>query len=143
MPLIREPQFYVDECLDSDCFVEVLESAWIKVVRHRDLFEKGISDEVWMKKSSEMGYYPLTYDYKIAQSENQTKFVMDMCLGLFIIRSGRTHLQRAQLVAQNNAQILRFIKKNYRPYIAIITDTGVYGRRPTDRKWGQKYPQNG
>ncbi len=85
MPLIREPQFYVDECLDSDCFVEVLESAWIKVVRHRDLFEKGISDEVWMKKSSEMGYYPLTYDYKIAQSENQTKFVMDMCLGLFII----------------------------------------------------------
>jgi len=132
----------VDECLDSDCFVEVLESAGMKVVRHRDLFEKGISDEVWMKKSSEMGYYPLTYDYQIAQSVNQTKFVMDMCLCLFIIRSGRTHLHRAQLVAQNKAKILRFINRNCHPYIAIITDTGVYGRRPKDRKWGQKYPQS-
>jgi len=70
-------------------------------------------------------FYPLTYDYKIAQTANQTKFVMDICLCLFIIRSGRTHLQRAQLVVQNKAKIFQSINRNHRPYIAIISDMGV------------------
>ncbi len=72
----------------------------------------------------------------------QSNLIMDSRLGLFIVRcKGCKHLEKGELVVQNKVVLLRFIKSNYRPFIATITRSGVNGRRPGDRNWGQKYPE--
>ena len=134
----REPIFYVDECLDSDHFIDPLRRAGLNVVRHRDMLEKGVPDEVRIKKVSKAGYFALTEDYNIMQKADQSELIMNSRLGLFIVR-GRRHSEKGELVVQNSAKLLRFIKKNHRPFIATITRSGVNGRRPRDRNWGQKY----
>ncbi len=132
--------FYVDECLDSNDFVKPLQDAGLEIVRHRDILSHGVPDEVWIKTVSEAGYFALTKDYVIARNAYQTTLVMDSGLGLFIVRSkNSTHSEKGQLVVRNMQNPLRFINKNYRPYIATTTGSGVQGRRPKDRTWGQKY----
>jgi len=42
MPRIRYPEFYVDECLDSNNFIEILQDTGIQVVKHRDIFGNDI-----------------------------------------------------------------------------------------------------
>jgi len=131
----KAPTFFVDERLDSKRFVDILESGGLQVVRHRDIFEKGISDEVWIKKVSEKGLLAFTYDNQIARNENQTKLVMDCHLGLFILRSkNSTSAEKGQFVIHNMAKLHHFIEENHRPFIASITRSDVRGRRPKDRQ---------
>ena len=140
MPRDSEPKFYVDECLDSDHFIDPLRGAGLKVVRHREMLEWGVSDEVWIRAVSMAGYFAITEDHNIMRKAYQSELIMNNRLGLFIVRSkGSNHSEKGELVVQNSARLLRFIKKNYRPFIATITRSGVYGRRPRDRNWGQKY----
>ena len=145
MPHANEPTFYVDECLDSDDFVEPLRHAGFDIVRHKDIFTPGVSDERWIKEVSEEGYFALTKDNVIARTRYQTDLVMANNLGLFIIRCTKgTHSQKAQLVVKHKRPLFRFIKRNYPPFIAKITvSKGVFGFRPEDRDWGQKYPKDG
>ncbi len=134
MPHADLPVFYVDECLDSNNFVEPLQESGLNIVRHRDILNQGVSDEVWIKAVAEAGHFALTQDYEIARNANQTQFVMDSRPGLFIVRSkGSTHHEKGQLVVRNIQNLLRFIDKNHRPYIASITVSGVWGRRPNGR----------
>ena len=43
---VEAPIFYVDECLNSDLFVQILLNAGFKVARHRDYLDQGVPDEV-------------------------------------------------------------------------------------------------
>lgn len=142
MPRDSEPKFYVDECLDSDHFVEPLRGAGLEIVRHRDMLEEGVLDEVWIRAVSEAEFFAVTEDHKILRNAYQSDLIMNSRLGLFIVRcKGCKHLEKGELVVQNKVVLLRFIKNNYRPFIATITRSGVNGRRPGDRNWGQKYPE--
>lgn len=140
MPCAREPKFYVDECLDSDHFVEPLRTAGLEIVRHRDMLEEGVLDEVWIRAVSAAEYFAVTEDYNIMRNAYQSELIMNSRLGLFIVRcKGCKHSKKGELVAQHSTKLLRFVNKNHRPFIATITRTGVYGRRPKDRTWGRKY----
>jgi ribosomal protein L24E len=140
MPRDSESKFYIDECLDSDHFIDPLRGGGLKVVRHREMLEWGVPDEVWIREVSKAGYFVITEDYKIMRNANQSELIMNNRLGLFIVRcKGSSHSEKGKLVVQNSAKLLRFIKKNSRPFIATITRSGVNGRRPRDRNWGQKY----
>lgn len=44
MPHADLPVFYVDECLDSNNFVEPLRKSGLNIVRHRDIMNQGVSD---------------------------------------------------------------------------------------------------
>ncbi len=77
--------FYVDECLDSDHFIEPLRNSDLQVVRHREILERGVPDEIWIKAVSDAGYFAFTEDYEIAQNTSQARFVMDNHLGLFVV----------------------------------------------------------
>ena len=140
MPRDIEPKFYIDECLDSDHFINSLRDAGLNVVRHREILEKGVRDEVWIREVSRAEYFAITEDHNIMRRAYQSELIMNNRLGLFIVRcKGSSHSEKGELVVQNSAKLLRFIKKNYRPFIATITRSGVNGRRPRDRNWGQKY----
>ncbi len=138
MPRDRAPIFYVDECLDSDNFIDPLRGAELNVVWHREMLEKGVPDEVWIREVSRAGYFALTEDYNIIRKAHQSELIMNSRLGLFIVK-GRRHSEKGELVVQSRAKLLRFVKRNSRHFIATITRSGVNGRRPRDRNWGQKY----
>ena len=144
MPRTNDPTFYVDECLDSDDFVKPLKEARLKIVRHNDILDQGVSDQRWIKEVSERGYYALTSDNQIIRTDSQTKLVMENGLGLFIVRCTKSkHSEKGQIVVKHMRPLLRFIKRNYCPYIATITaSNGVKGIRPRDRDWGNKYPSS-
>ena len=143
MPRDSEPKFYIDECLDSDHFIDPLRGAGLKVVRHREMLEEGAPDEVWISAVSEAEYFAITEDHNIMRNAYQSELIMNNRLGLFIVRcKGSSHSEKGELVVQNKVVLLRFIKNNYRPFIATITRSGVNGRRPRDRNWGQKYPES-
>gem|GEM_PF-2860021 len=70
----------------------------------------------------------------------QSGLIMNSRLGLFIVRyRDRAHAEEGELVVQNSTKLLRFIRKNHRPFIATITPSGVHGRRPQGRNWGRRY----
>lgn len=140
MPRDIEPRFYVDECLDSDHFIDPLRDAGLNVVRHREILEKGVPDEVWIGTAARAEYFALTEDANIMRKAYQSELIINSNLGLFIVK-GSKHSEKGELVVQNKVALLRFIKNNYRPFIATITRSGVNGRRPRDRNWGQKYPK--
>ena len=60
MSRASEPKFYVDECLDSNHFVESLRGAGLEIVRHRDILDRGVPDEEWIRKVSEAEYFAVT-----------------------------------------------------------------------------------
>ena len=138
MPRDIEPRFYVDECLGSDHFIDPLRDAGLNVVRHREILKKGVPDETWIGAAARAEYFALTEDANVMRKAHQSELIIKSGLGLFIVK-GSKHSEKGKLVVQNRAQLLRFIKKNYRPFIATITQSGVHGRRPIDRQWGQKY----
>jgi len=142
MPRDRESIFCGDECLDSDQFIDPLRDAWLNVVRHREILKMGVSDEVWIRAVSAAEYFALTEDANIVRKAYQSDLIMNSRLGLFIVK-GSKHSEKGELVVQNKVVLLRFIKKNHRPFIATITRSGVNGRRPRDRNWGQTYPSVG
>ena len=132
-------KFYVDECLDSDDFVAPLIEIGLKVVRHRDILEKGVLDKEWMEDVGQAGYYALTEDNEI-RKEGQSEVVREKGVGVFIIRCTKcSHSEKGSLVVWYRRNILRFIEKNDPPYIATVTQSGVTGIYPKDRVWGQKY----
>lgn len=101
-----------------------------------------MSDEVWIRAVSKAGYFAITEDHNIMRKADQFELIINNRLGLFIVKyKGGSHSEKGKLVVQNSARLLRFIRKNSRPFIATITRSGVNGRRPRDRNWGQKYPE--
>lgn len=77
MPRDREPKFYVDECLDSDHFVEPLRGAGLEIVRRRDMLEEGVLDEVWIRAVSEAKFFAVTEDHKIMRNAYQSNLIMN------------------------------------------------------------------
>ena len=92
----------------------------------------GVPNDVWIRAVSKAEYVAPTEDYSTMRKAYQSKLVMN-------IVKGRRHSEKGELVVQKRAKLLRFVKKNYGPFIATITRSGVNGRRPRDRNWGQEY----
>ena len=104
------------------------------------MLDWGESDDAWIRAVSKAGNFVTTEDYEIPQNENQSELIMNNRLGLFIVRcKGSRHSLKGELIVQNSAKLLRFINTDYCPFIAATMRSGVNGRRPRDRNWGQKY----
>ncbi len=58
-------RFFVDEDLDSPSFVSPLQAAGLTVVRHREQFQKGAPDTVWIPSVTEQGLIILTKNTKM------------------------------------------------------------------------------
>ena len=142
-----EPIFYVDEDLDSDDFVNPLIEAGFAIKRHRDHFAPGTPDEQWLPAVAQKGWYAFSHNSEIYYTKTQTNIVLEQGLGLFIVR-GKSKERSHQIMGENTAntkvRIYRFIKKNYRPFIASVRNPDkrsgkgkVVGLRPVDREWNK------
>ena len=136
MQTVYDPTFYVDECLDSTIFIGYLRRKNFQIVRHRDVFGKGVSDDKWAEYAKLKGYYALTEDNKIRTDKKQSKVILGENTGVFIIRCKRCwHSEKGKLVYQCADDILDFIRNNNVPFIATIKRTGLEGCLPKDRVW--------
>ena len=147
MKTVLEAVFYVDEDLDSDHFVNPLLEVGFKIKRHRDYFSPGATDDLWIPEVARRGWYAFSHDFNIVVSKTQTNMVLSYKSGLFIVRGKskeRGHHIMGTNVANTKPAIDRFVKKNFRPFIASVRNPDkrsgkgkVVGLRPVDREWGK------
>lgn len=116
----REQVFFIDRDLDGKVFPAILRSAGICVERHGDHFIHNKPDREWIEEVGKRGWYILTHDKMIRHRLEEMNAVKENRVGMFVIVGNGSHAELAQNFAATIQKVLRFIKKNPRPFIAKI-----------------------
>jgi len=111
--------FFADRDLGKQ-FPEILKNAGIHVERHRDHFADDAKDEDWLKEVSKRGWYVLTHDRRMRYRSNEIEAIARFKIGMFVIVGKASLAELARNFVHTFQQIIRFIDKNPRPFIAKI-----------------------
>lgn len=131
----REYVFFTDRDLGKQ-FPEILRNDGIHVERHVDHFADDAQDEDWLKEVGKRGWYVLTHDRRMRYRANEIGAIAKFNIGMFVI-VGKTPLaELAQNFVHTLHQIIRFVDKNHRPFIAKIY-------RPNSKKTKGKLQASG
>ncbi|MCH7638497.1 MAG: hypothetical protein IH855_03415 [Bacteroidetes bacterium] len=115
------PTFFVDNDLDAPDFVEPLLDAGFDLQLNREHFGHKTSDEEWIATVASNGWFAFTHDRKIARRRAQRELVLNVGLGLFIVRGKATHAVMGANVAATYPKIIEVAETHPRPFIASVT----------------------
>ena len=111
--------FFTDRDLGKQ-FPEILRKAGINVKSHGDHFADDAKDEDWLKIVGERGWYVLTHDRRMRYRSNEIDAISRFNIGMFVIVGKSPLAELAHNFVHTLHQIIRFISKNPRPFIAKI-----------------------
>lgn len=119
MSVPPEYVFFTDRDLGKQ-FPAILKNVGIHVERHGDHFADDTKDEDWLKEISERGWYVLTHDRRMRYRSNEVDAIARFKIGMFVIIGKAPLAELAQNFVYTVHQIIKFIDKNPRPFIAEI-----------------------
>lgn len=111
--------FFTDRDLGKQ-FPAILRNAGISVERHADHFADEAKDEDWLKEVGRRGWYVLTHDRRMRYRSNEIDTIAKFNIGMFVIVGKAPLAELALNSVHTLPQIIRFIDKNQRPFIAKI-----------------------
>lgn len=115
----HECVFFADRDLGKQ-FPEMLKNAGVHVERHGDHFADDAQDEDWLKEIGKRGWYVLTHDRRMRYRSNEIDAIARFKIGMFVIVGKAPLAELARNFVYTLHQIIRFIDKNPRPFIAKI-----------------------
>lgn len=115
----REYVFFTDRDLGKQ-FPEILRNGGIHVERHIDHFADAAQDEDWLKEAGKRGWYVLTHDRRMRYRANEIGAIAKFTIGMFVIVGKAPLAELPQNFVHTLPQIIRFVDKNSRPFIAKI-----------------------
>ena len=117
---------YLDENLDNcQPILDVLVTNGIQHRRHRDHFERGASDEVWLKYVAERAWIVLTKDKRNRYNEIEREALRRHRVLEFYFGSGNfTGAEMAQALANAIGKMKELCRENDPPLVGSITRSG-------------------
>lgn len=115
------PVFFLDEAMGRRTFPDVLAAAGIQIERHKDHFEQGVPDTVWIPRVAAEGWYAITQDTRIRKNQVEREAVISSGLGCFYLTGANSEmLSIAHNFVVSHPAVLRFIDRTKRPFIASV-----------------------
>jgi hypothetical protein len=94
------------------------------------MFKKGTLDEVWMPIVGSLGYAILGKDKALRYTPREKRLILLYKLRVFTFSSGNLSGRKmAELLKPMLPRIKRMMLKEPGPFVASITETGVYFRK--------------
>jgi predicted nuclease of predicted toxin-antitoxin system len=121
----EEIVFFIDECLGGKLLSEIFIEAGEKVELHRDHFEQGTKDEVWLSLVAANNWVILTADQHIRTNNLERQAVEESGARLFVLVSGNlTGEQQARIFENALSRIKHCIHNTAKPFIATVYKNG-------------------
>lgn len=120
LPHEPHPVFFVDRDLDGNIFTTILKNAGIPIERHQAHFVHNVPDHEWIAEAGKRGWYVLTHDKTIRHRIKELNAVRENNVDMFILVGKASHVELASVLAAMIQKVVRFIRKNERPFIAKI-----------------------
>lgn len=115
-------QYFVDEDLDGPRFVSPLRDAGIEVVRHRELFPKGVADIEWIPAVTEQGLVILSGNTRMRYNPIEVETIQRTgAQVLYVHRHDKlTQPMLAELFVQSRKQVEEFFAVTSRPRVGVL-----------------------
>lgn len=115
-------RFFVDEDLDGAAFVGPMLRAGIDLVRHRDLFPKGVADIVWIPFVTAQGLIVLSANTGMRLVPIEVAAIRQTGARVLCLRQSKTstHPLLAGLFLRSESQIQRFFDSGVRPRVGVL-----------------------
>lgn len=118
--------FFLDECTDGLSIAEPLSAAGLEIRRHRDHFQSGTPDDVWIPAVASRGWVILTLDSQQFIRPLEIRQLFLSGAREFVIRGkGIKGAERASRVIANRRRIANICASQPAPFIAYITRNSV------------------
>lgn len=119
------PIFFLDEGLAGNKVPAILKDAGFQVERLIDHFPKGTPDTEWLKEVGKYGWVVLTKGKKIRENPHELQTLIDFKVAAFILTSAElTGVEIGEILVKAHENMLDFLSKNSRPFIATFTKDG-------------------
>lgn len=115
-------RFFVDEDLDGDAFVAPVLHAGIDLVRHRNLFNKGVADIVWIPRVTTLELIVLSANTGMRLVPIEVAAIRQAGARILYLRQGKTstHPELAKLFLRSQGRIQRFFAGGVRPRVGVL-----------------------
>lgn len=133
----RVVTLFLDECLGTVLVPEALRRAGAVVICHRERFERGTPDAVWLAALGPEDLVVLTKDTRIQRREIEIQALLSSGLRVFALTGGNLSGEdQAQAFVRALRRIYRFCEMRG-PFVARVSPTGrvtlLAGRRRMQR----------
>ncbi len=123
--LLPSLPLYLDEDLDSKSIYEALTAAGATVFRHRDYFDQGEKDYVWLLEVSAKGWIVITKDEAMQRGELEKIAIRNAKARVFILVRGDLSAQEmAEIFVTALSPIARVVQRYRAPFIAKVYRDG-------------------
>ena len=80
----------------------------------------GVPDTEWTPAVAQRGWIALTTDVRLRYNRRERDTIMGAGLGIIVLVSGHTHLEKAEIFLRSRRRIVNFIRQNEPPFIARL-----------------------
>ena len=112
--------FFSDENLGRQAFPSPLLDAGVPLHVFHTIFASGIADTDWIPVVAQHGWIALTTDARLRYKPSERDAIMEANLGVIVLVSGNTHLEKATIFLQSRNRIVNFIRRHEPPFIARL-----------------------
>jgi predicted nuclease of predicted toxin-antitoxin system len=125
--LLPSLPLYLDEDLDCNSIYEALNAAGASVFRHRDYFDQGEKDYVWLPAVAANGWIVITKDEAMQRGEIEKVAIRNSKARVFIlVRGDLSAAEMAEIFVKALSPIERVVRKHAPPFIAkVYRDSSV------------------
>lgn len=115
-------RFFVDEDLDSPSFVSPLQAAGLTVVRHREQFQKGAPDTVWIPSVTEQGLIILTKNTKMLFTPIEVQAIRVTAARVLFLHGSKVsrHPDLGALLVRSQPRIAKFFETDVLPRVGVL-----------------------
>jgi len=119
------PIFFVDRSLGKKFIADAFRSANARIEIHDDHFPQSVNDVYWLRVVGSRGWIVLTKDEKIRTRNSELQAVKNHSVGMFVLTAGNiTGPAMASIFVSALPRMIRFIRGNKKPFIAVISRHG-------------------
>jgi hypothetical protein len=111
--------FFTDRDLGNR-FPDILETAGLKVERHKDNFAQDCADTVWLEAAGQSGWIALTRDRRIRYKPNELNAVIRHGVALLVVVGTAPHAALAEAFVATVPRITSFLDDNSPPFIGKV-----------------------
>jgi hypothetical protein len=130
---LRDYTFYLDRALESYALRDALRQLGARVEMHRDYFDQGADDSVWLPEVASRGWIILSKDQFNWLERRAIIYAKGRA---FLLRQGSLPGDvQVSIICGALRRILQILKRNPPPFIAKIHLTGKVLVMPKEFRW--------
>lgn len=130
--------FFLDENLHGRVVPGILRAVGIEVEQHKDHFEQGLEDTVWIPEVARRGWVAVTLDVNTRKALVEVQTIVTSKARMIHMTHSKnaSHKKYAQNFVNTLGEINAFVGKHQPPYVVMLTrpdkaedfDNGVPGK---------------